>query len=88
MLNQDLLEDERESVMLMSQDLDANKLDKNAESAKKHMSEKKSAAVNMDMKGMIKILNNFYPNLQFTNLEEVMESVEFTFLLKLKHFSV
>lgn len=59
------------------------KLGRDAEDARRHIS-RKQGAVNQDMKGMVKILNGFYPDLPpFTNVEEIME-LELTFMLKLK----
>ena len=58
-------------------------MNKDAEDAKKHISNKQGG-VNKDMRGMIKILNGFYPNLPaYGNVEEIMD-LELTFVIKLK----
>jgi hypothetical protein len=72
--------------MMVSQDIDGNKLGKDAEDAKKHISNKRGA-VNFDEKGIIKIINSFYPSLPLNmSPQEIMESVELTFILKFKSF--
>jgi len=64
--------------------LEANKLDREAEDAKKHISRKAGVGAPMDMRGMIKILNEFYPDLPpFTSVEEIMD-LELTLVLKMK----
>jgi hypothetical protein len=84
MQNTDILEDERESVMMMSQDIDGNKLGKDAEDAKKHFSNKRGGA-NLDVTAIKRILASFHPGLPaYSNIEEIMDSVEMSLVLKFK----
>ena len=84
MQSNDLLEDERESIMMVSPDIDGNKLGKDAEDTRKHISNKKGG-VNLDTTGIKKMLNSFYPSLpSYSNVEEVMDTVDLTLILKFK----
>lgn len=82
-IDQDILENDRESIQIASQDLEGNKLGKDAEDAKKHIS-RKDGNVASDMKSMFKILTGFNPGFPpFSSIDEILDH-EFTFCLRFK----
>ena len=83
--HQSLLEDDRESVPMVSKDIDVQKIVDHADDTKKHITMARVVQGGADIQGAMKALKTFYPGIPaFSSLDDIYDSMEFTLQIKIK----